>query len=401
MIEWLSFTLLSVVVQALFALFEMACVSFNKIRLQYYVSLGVRRAQWLNFLLQRPSRLFGTTLIGINTALQAGSECARRFYESIHLDPDWAPVSQVLIVVILGELAPLFAARRHPEQIAMFLAPLMVFLARLLTPITWAFDQISKGVHRLMGRPSETPLFLSRDEVKIAFEEREGGEDELNLLVAAVFQLKNQTAGQLMLPLSSVQLFPAHATVRDVREQLIRRYAPIIPIFRNNAHNIVSIVNVRQLLRLTEFQKIIESGKSPWFVTKDTSVLQLLDQFRRNNQSVAVILEASGQACGILTLDQIVDAIFGREKLPSAEEEEQSHVIERTLHGSMTVGEFNRQFGASLEGAQTATLSELILTKLDHPPARGESLRIGNYEFTIVELTLRSIRTLSVHTLLE
>ena len=401
MIEWLSFTLLAVVVQALFALFEMACVSFNKIRLQYYVSLGMRRAQWLNYLLQRPSRLFGTTLIGINTALQAGSECARRFYESIHLDPDWAPITQVLIVVVLGELAPLFAARRHPEQIAMFLAPLMVFLARLLTPITWAFDQISKGIHLLMGRPSETPLFLSRDEVKIAFEEREGGEDDLNLLVAAVFQLKNQTAGQLMLPLSAVQLFPAHATVRDVREQLARRYAPIIPIFRNNSHNIVSIVNVRQLLRLTEFQKIIESGKSPWFVTKDTSVLQLLDQFRRNNQSVAVILEPSGQACGILTLDQIVDAIFGREELPTSEEEEQSHVIERTLHGNMSVGEFNRQFGASLEGVPSLTLSELILSKLDHPPARGEILRIGNYEFTITEPTLRSIRTLSVRTLLE
>ncbi|MES2274306.1 MAG: DUF21 domain-containing protein, partial [Chlamydiota bacterium] len=69
---------------------------------------------------KRPSRLFGTTLIGINTALVFGSECARHIYESVHLDPDWAPLTQVLLVVIFGELAPMFAARRHPEQLAMF-----------------------------------------------------------------------------------------------------------------------------------------------------------------------------------------------------------------------------------------------------------------------------------------
>ena len=109
---YLFLTLLSVAVQALFAFFEMACVSFNKVRLQYYVSIRSRRAIWINYLLKRPSRLFGTTLIGITASLVVGSECSRRFYESIALDPDWAPLTQVPLVVIFGELAPMFAARR-------------------------------------------------------------------------------------------------------------------------------------------------------------------------------------------------------------------------------------------------------------------------------------------------
>ena len=65
-LTFLFLTLLAIVTQALFALFEMAAVSFNKMRLQYYVSKGDKRAIWLNDLLHHPGRLFGTALICIN-----------------------------------------------------------------------------------------------------------------------------------------------------------------------------------------------------------------------------------------------------------------------------------------------------------------------------------------------
>ncbi|MDE3045572.1 MAG: HlyC/CorC family transporter [Verrucomicrobiota bacterium] len=399
MIEWLLLTLLAVIIQGFFAFFEMACVSFNKVRLHYYVSRGFRRATWLNYLLKRPSRLFGTTLIAINASLQIGSECARRFYESIHIDPDWAPVTQVLIVVVFGELIPMFAARRHPEQMAIAFVPFMVFLARLLSPITWVFDRCARLIHCMLAKSQETPLFLSREEVRMAFEERELGEDEFNDVVSAIFQLKHRTAGQLMLPLAEAQMVSAEANVREVRERLSHRYVPLLPVYDRLSQNVISIVYLRDLLRLSDEQKISEAGKSPWFVTKDTSILQLLDQFRRNNQSLAVILDFSGSACGILTLDQIVDAIFGPEENVSLEM--QSHFIDRTLEGSMTVAEFNQQFEADIPGGENKTLSELIFDELDHPPSRGETVRIGRYEWTVLEPTLRGVKTISVHTFQE
>lgn len=396
-LQWILLALSAIVVQGFFALFEMSCVSFQKIRLQYHVSQRQKRALWLHYLLKRPSRLFGTTLIGINASLQIGSECARRFYESIHLDPDWAPLTQVFLVVILGELVPMFTARRHPERIATAFVPFVFFLARLLTPITWMFDQISKGVHRLMAKPEEIPLFLSREEVRMAFEESESKEDEFGALVDSVFQLKNGTAKEWMLPLAKVEVFPLQATVREVRKALETRYVPILPLFDRTPQNIVSIVNVRDLLRLNPEELVQRKAISPWFVTENTSILTLLDQFRSNNQKVALILEEKGQVVGILTLDQIVDAIFGGEKgVPP--EEEASHFIERTLKGSMTVAAFNAQFEADLPHTEKGTLSELILSQLQHPPAKGETVRIGAYEFTVLEPTLRGVRTLSVHT---
>ena len=405
MIEWLLFTLLAIFVQGLFALFEMSCVSFNRIRLQYYVSKGDRRAIWISYLLGRPSRLFGTTLLGISTALQMGSECSRRFYESIHLDPDWAPISQVLIVVVFAELVPMFTARKHPERIAMFLVPLMIVLAKFFIPLTWTFDQLSKLLHRAMKKNEEPAIFLSREEVMFAFQESERGEDEFNAITGSIFHLKNLTAGALMSDLDKILLFPSGATVAQVRTQLAGQYAPVLPIYHKTVQNVVSVVSPRDLLRLPDEHKVIEQGKSPWFVTKDTSILQLLDQFRRNNQSVAVILDASGQAIGILTLDQIVDSIFGQEEKESAaesrEEVDQGHFISRTLKGSMTIAQFNKEFEEDLTGDPNLTLSDHIISLLGHSPSLGESIRINDYEFTILEPTIRGIKRLSVQSTRE
>jgi CBS domain containing-hemolysin-like protein len=397
MIQWMIATFAAIVVQALFALFEMASVSFSKIRLQYYVSQGNRRAERLFYLLQRPSRLFGTTLIGINAALQIGSECSRRFYEALHLNPDWAPLSQVLLVVIFGELAPLFAARRHPEQVAMALVPLMSVVARLLTPFIWAFDQLSRGIRSLVRAPAEGFLHPSKDEIKTAFEER--GEDHFQRLISSVFQLKSQRAAELMLPIAQVQALASTATVADVRRRLAVRYVPLLPIYHRSLNNIVAIADVRKLLRAHEQQKVLELARPPWFVTQDTSVLQILDQFRRNNQSVAVILDSSGVAVGILTLDLMIDAIFGPEEFGARDEEAAPIRLERTLEGSMSLPEFNRQFGAHLTSAQATTLSEFVIQHLGHSPVQGERVKIGGYEFTILSTTLRSVKTLSIRSL--
>lgn len=398
---FLSFTLLAVAVQALFALFEMGCVSLGKVRLQYYVSMGQRRALWLNFLLKRPSRLFGTTLIGINTALQIGSECSRRFYESIHLDPDWAPLSQVVIVVVLGELAPLFAARRHPEQVAMFCAPLMICIARLFTPFTWAFGIISNGIHYLMGKAKEVPLFLSREEIKMAFEEKGEGEDEFSNVVGHIFQLKTRTAKELMTPLSQVQMVSSFHTLAEVRHHLSVHYEPFVPIYHRTSSNIVAMAHLSDLLRCAEHKRVIESARSPWFVTTSSSILDILDQFRRNNQIVAVILDSFGQAVGLLTLDQILSQIFGKEEDSEGATEPPSLHIERTLLGEMKIEEFNQQFQAKLKCSEEETLSDLICKELDHPPAKGETVRIEPFVFTILEPSLRGVKLLSVQSVQE
>jgi putative hemolysin len=200
-----------------------------------------------------------------------------------------------------------------------------------------------------------------------------------------------------MTPLSEVIAVPSSALMSEVRHLLHLQYKPIIPIYRHQKQNIVAVAYVRDLLRFSESQPIFEKSRSPWFVTQETSILEILNQFRRNKQSVAVILDHLGQACGILTLDQIVSQIFGKKTLPAfVSEEEPSLYIERTLPGDMTIGEFNREFQADLVSKMGDTLSDFVIAKLGHPPVSGETVRIESFVFTVLEPSLRGVSIVSV-----
>jgi len=132
-------------------------------------------------------------------------------------------------------------------------------------------------------------------------------------------------------------------------------------------------------------------------VTQESTLAQILEQFRRNNQGVALILDPGGRAVGILTFDQILNSIFGLEKPTSAEEKGKLYV-QRTVAGTLTVEQFNQEFQANLPFQGDETLSDLIVARLEHAPVKGESVEIEDFSFTVLEPSLRGARTLSVKT---
>ena len=396
---FLSLVFICLVVQGFFAMQEMACVSFNKVRLQYYVSKGNRRAIWLSTLLHHPGRLFGTTLIGVNAALQLGSECSRRFYDSLGLSPDFAPLTQVVIVLIFAEIAPLLAGRRYAEHAAMIGIPILLITSILLAPLIWMFDLLCRGVHRLMGSPQGAGLYLSREELQKTLEEQE----EFNRVVSNIFCLKTMTAKELMQPLSNIQLIPSFCTVADMRSLLTLHYSPFMPIYHKTSENIVAVAFARDLLRQAEHKRVRDYARPPWFITETDSIMSILKQFRRNNQSVSVVLNKKGLATGILTLDEIIDEIFGRTEAWMQFEEfrsiQQRVIIDRTFSGEMKIADFNVAYQTHIDSRGVETLSELMTLILDHSPAVGESVKIDHFEFVVEEASILGAKSIMIRTL--
>lgn len=409
--SWQFFALLIVLcllVQGFFAMLEMACVSFNKVRLLYFVSKNNKRAEWLNYLLQHPALLFGTTLICVNTALVVGSECARRFYDSLGLSPDWAPLSQIVIVLIFAEIAPMFAGRYYAEHVAMLGVPVLFFFSILLRPLIWLLDLLCQGINRLIGKQVPSGAYLSREELQNAIEEREEAltsepsKRKFNTVVANIFTLKNKIAKDLMQPLPQVTLVPSFCTVGEMRAMVKEKQCAYLPIYHRNPQNIIAIAYPRDLLRLSENKRIKDYARQPWFITENSSILQILKQFRRNNQSLAIVLNERGSATGILTLDEIIDEIFGRtddwmsfeEMVPRA----YHIVVDRSFPGEMRLEEFNKLFTVHLSYEDAETLEELMSKALGHPPSKGESVRIDQFELTVEEASLLGAKEILVRT---
>ncbi len=397
---WLLSVLLCIAVQAFFSMLELAAVSFNRVRLAYYVSKKIKRAEWLQYLLQKPSRLFGTVMIGVNVALQMGSQTAREFYNSVGLDPDIAALSQVFLVVIFAELVPLFAARKFPEHVCMLGIPIVYAVSKLLAPLIWIISQVTHIIYRLLGKEGEAfDMLLSREELQKVLESQEE-ENEFNIVIEGIFALKTIAASQVMTPLSKIDLIDATSTVTAIRQKLSNSEESFIPLFLNKTSNIVAIADVRDLVRLPDTSTIREYARPPWFITATTTLMPILAQFRRNKQSVAIVLDESGSAIGILTLDTILEEIFGEWPLNHlANVVETIPVIHRTFPGNTKIADFNREYKTHLDPHGVETFAQLMLTLLDHHPLPGDTVVLDRFELIIEEVTLLGIKSVTVITL--
>lgn len=408
-IFWFIFNIISIIVLAFYSMMEMACVSFNKVRLQYYVSKGYKRAIWLNDLLQRPARLFGTTLVGVNIALVIGSECAREFYSSIGLSPEWSPLTQVIIVVIFGELAPMFAARRYPEHVAMLGIPLIYASAKVISPFLYVLDLISKFANYIIGgKNQESSLYLTQEELQNILEEQSdesstlSDSQEFSAITANIFALRGKEALQVMEPLNSNNALPASATVEEMEAMLAQTGSNFVPLYLREISNIIGIVYPRDILRASESKRVREYSRAPWFVTSSTSLMQLLRQFRTNSENVAIILDQTGKAIGIVTLDDVLEELFGGgvygRKLTAHHHLRNLMLIEKTFPGDTTVAELHAQYGVLIDQNPTMTLAEVIAKHMGHTPEKGETVYIAPFELGVKETTLMGIKSVTIST---
>ncbi len=383
---------------------EMACVSFNRVRLEYYVSKNHVRARWLSKLLDNPARLFATTLIGTNAAMQFGSECARRLYSSMDLNPDWSALPQVFVVLMFAELSPMFAARRYAEPVSMLgIFPLYV-TSIILRPITAVLATLAYLANRCFGvRPSS--FILSREELRCAIEERDDPPHQTQIggfdtVLPKIFSLKSKTARDLMDPIKESKLISSNATVEDLRSVLGLKVAAFVPLYHRSKQNIVAVVFPRDLLRCSNGAYLRAHARSPWFVTEKRSILEIIREFRRNNQSLAVVLNDKGTTVGILTLDAVVDEIFGQRddwvSLEGRSLKRDRVFVDRSFPGHTKVSDINLWFTLSLPGKEDETLEGLMARLLGHRPEKGEAIKLGNIELMIEETSLIGGKTISI-----
>ena len=307
--------ILCLLFQGFFTMAEMAFVSFNRIRLAYYAEKQKKEAVILKKLLDHPTILFSTTLIGVNFFLQLGSESSRIFLHSIGFDPDIAYFPQVVMVLLFAELIPMIIARDHSEHIAMLTIKPIYFLSKIFSPLIYLIEMISKIVIFFLKSELKVDHSLSRDELKNLLTDtdrqfNEYSNEDFEPLVENIFSLKLKTPRQLMTPIEKIFCISYHTHVGEVRDSLTKVKTKYIPVYHETKENIFGIIYSQDLLNLPDSFPIKDLARSPWFVIETNTIFQVINQFRKNNQKISIVLDENGRVLGVLSLSAIVDEIF-------------------------------------------------------------------------------------------
>jgi putative hemolysin len=400
----------------LFVMAEIALVSARKTRLENLAENGDLKAKSALELTENPELFLSTaqigiTLIAILTGLYSGEKFSfylKPYLEKIHyLKPYAADISTALIVmvvtflsIIFGELIPKRIGLLRAEQIARIVAGPMKLLSRIGYPIVALLNWTTNLFFVLFSvRPSKESN-VTEDEIKaIISEGTEQGtiEEAEQEIIERVFHLGDRNITSLMTHRSDIIWFDINENEEMIKEKIIQEPHSVYPVCDGQIDNIKGMVSIKDLY-ITDDTKLFKDIMSPaLYVPENNSAYQVLEKFKHVKSHCCFIVDEYGSLAGMITLNDILEAIVGDIQQPDFSDyeirkrEDGSFLVDAQIPFYDFLRHFHKADWMNEGGHEFDTLAGFILHKLERIPRTGETLGWREFRFEIVDMDAQRI----------
>jgi CBS domain containing-hemolysin-like protein len=310
--------------------------------------------------------------------------------------------------VVFGELAPRAAALNHPEQFARWLAPPLLVFAWIVTPFTTVLNKSAHVVLRLFGQRAELQeeAVHSPEELRMLVEQSsESGElaEQDADLIEGVFEFSEKTARDVMTPRTEIVAVPFEATLDEVTTIVVDSGFSRFPVYDESIDNVVGLLLAKDLIQMLrrppELFSLKDITRPVHFVPGSREVEQVLSDFKRLKEHMAVVLDEYGGTAGLVTMEDLLEEIVGEilDEYDEPEAAEQEMVEgEVRISGSTNIGELNERFGLQVPDEDYTTIGGYVFGALGRLPVPGDRVTSGGATFTVREMDGRRIETLGV-----
>ena len=300
--------------------------------------------------------------------------------------------------IVFGEQGPKMLAIQHAKGVTLWIAaPLMVFYY-VFFPFIWVLNDTANRMIRWVGlaTATESDHAFSAEELEYVFSHARHvhpGDALVNKLMVQSLRVRDTFAQQIMLPRDQIVALwldrPLTENLRIAQTSGFSRF----PVCRDSIDNVVGILLVREWLWQIQalgpeasFEGLVRPAVS--FELK-TPLSVMLERFRHARSHLAIVVDADKKVAGIVTFEDVIEEIVGdiRDEFdlgtgPIFERTERSIVVS----GSLTLRELQAETGWPLEWQPRETVSVWFIRNLARPPRRDESLTVGDYRLTALEV---------------
>lgn len=403
-----------ILLNGVFAMSEMAVVSSRKARLQQWADEGKTGAQAALALANEPASFLSTiqvgiTVIGITSGAFGEATLAKGFGEWLSrwsLLAPYAEVAALVVVVavitlaslIVGELVPKRLALVNPESIASIVARPLTWLARVAHPVVRLLSATTEAVLRLFGvRPSSEPP-VTEEEIKVLMEQgAEAGvfEQHEQAIVARVFRLDQLKVTAVMTPRTQIVRLNIDEPLAVNLERIAQSGHSRFPVGRTSSESIEGIVQTNTLLEAAIAGRPIDLGvhmSKPLYVPQSLSVVQLMESFKKHRQTIAVIVNEHGDLQGLVTLNDVMEALVG--DIATVEDDEEREIVERDdgswlMDGQVAVERFKDVVDARSELPEEQayrTLGGFAMHQLGRVPKMGDRFDWNGLRIEVLDM---------------
>ncbi|AMR81365.1 hemolysin family protein [Cupriavidus nantongensis] len=403
-----------ILLNGLFAMSEIALVTARKARLQRQIENGDRGAIAAAKLGEDPTRFLSTVQIGITSigvlnGVVGESTLAQPlglWLQGFGISETTAGYVATAIVVagltyfsiVLGELVPKRLGQMAPEAIARLVARPIGWLAVASTPFVKLLSSSTRLVLRLLGTQVDRGPGVTEEEIHaLLVEGSEAGviEQHEHTMVRNVFRLDDRQLASLMVPRGDVVYLDVEATLDENLRRIEESDHSRFPVVRGGMHDIIGVVSARQLLarRLRGEEADLQAAVQPAvFVPESVTGMELLENFRASGGQIAFVIDEYGEVLGLVTLQDLIEAITGEFKAEAAGEQ---WAVQRDdgswlLDGLIPIPELKDRIGLRQvpeeEKERYHTLSGMLLLLLGRLPQIADTVQWGDWRFEIVDM---------------
>jgi CBS domain containing-hemolysin-like protein len=372
-------------------------------------------------LLSQPRRLIVTILIGTEFVNVTSSAMSTGLV--IHFfgpGSEWLNVFIMLpILLLLCDIVPKTLAIRHNARFAAFQAPYVDLFARLVSPIRWVLRRVSDWIITLLVGKSRTPASISTEDIvrTLAVEAVDEGSldtDEARY-IQQIFEFGDMTMTDVATPRSQMFVFSDDMPLDIIARELRRTRHTKVPVHEEgDKDKILGILFARDLLGIDLRHRnaaedralLLKLLRKPYFVPDSRLASDLFITFRRRRLSLALTVDEFGGVTGLVTMEDLLECIFGDFASRSEKIKNQSTAFELIGEGryridaSMPLAEFNRLIGADFDDEEVETVAGMLLHEFGELPSEAQTIEIGNFEFTVTSVAGNRIREAVVRTLI-
>lgn len=424
----IAITFALIVANGFFAASEIALVSARRSRLEQQAHAGSQGAMQALALSENSDRFLATVQIGvtfISTIASAfgGARISAALVPSLSAVPVIGPYAEAVafaIVVLLityftlviGELVPKRLGLNYAERVATRVAPAMTTIAQITRPIIAALTLSVNAVMGLLGQagPRETSV-TEEDIIYLAHAGATSGAVEVGEehLIRRVFRFTERRVDEVMTARPDIIAIDASRPLDEIRELFLTSGHSRLPVYEGALDDIIGVLLARDLLRtpaLTEPAPDIHTLlRRATFVPERQRIANLLAVFRREGAHLALAIDEYGQVTGLITLKDILEELVGdiRDAYDIGDEDEE---IKRMDDGGWLVSggvsyeiareQVNLPAIPADEAGEYTTVAGLALTRLGRIPSEGDTVRVGDFIFEVVDMDGRRIDKLRI-----
>ena len=406
-----------ILLMGFFAGTEIAFISANKLNIELRKKQGKFSGQILARFMENPSEFIGTSLVGVNVLLVIYGVLSAKATDILlkHYNialPEYGKLAldtlvATVVILIFAEFLPKAIFRSKAEAVLTIFSVPMWLMYYIFYPVAKIFVSISEFILKYLFnvRIKENKQVFNRIDLEVFVKQSlHGHENENSEVNAELFEnalyLVNVRVRKCMVPRNEVEAVDITATVEEARKKFIHTKLSKIIVYDDTIDNIIGYIHHLDLNhRPKQIREILHTITA---VPEAMSAVDLMNRFTKERKSIAWVVDEFGGTAGIVTMEDVLEEIFGDINDEYDEEEHVEKQIsenEYILSGRLELDYLNEKYGFTFPSDESETLSGYIISGHETIPKIKEQIILGQYEFDILLVTNTRIETVKMKVL--